>query len=60
MADYYAYFINCDGHVVGVEAISSLTDDEALNAARRLLVGSRFPSLEVWDNSQRVGVIDRE
>lgn len=60
MPDYSAYFINDTGYIVGVESIRSLTDNEALVAARRLLVGTKFPSMEVWDVSQCVAIVDRE
>lgn len=60
MSDYSAYFINDTGYIVGVESIRSLTDSEALGAARRLLVGTKFPSMEIWDVSRCVAIVDRE
>ena len=60
MPDYSAYFVNDTGYIVGVESIRSLTDNEALVAARRILVGTKFPSIEIWDASQCVAIVDRE
>jgi hypothetical protein len=60
MSDYSAYFVNDTGYIVGVESIRSLTDNEAVAAARHLLIGTRFPSMEIWDASQCVAILDRE
>jgi hypothetical protein len=60
MPDYSAYFVNGAGDVVAVESIKPLTENEALDAAHRRLVGTRFPCVEVWDLRQRLGVIHRE
>jgi hypothetical protein len=60
MLDYSAYFVNDAGHIVGVVSIESCTDDEALVAGRRLLVGTRFPCMEIWDPTHCVAIVDRE
>ena len=45
MLNYSAYFINDAGHIVGVVSLGSRTEDEALAAGLRLLVGQ---SLLAW------------
>jgi hypothetical protein len=60
MLDYSAYFVNDAGHIVGVVSIGSRTDDEALAAGRRLLVGSGFPCMEIWNLTHCVAIVDRE
>jgi hypothetical protein len=60
MLDYCAYFVNVAGHIVGVVSIGSRTDDEALVAGRRLLVGTKFPCMEIWNRTHCVAIVDRE
>jgi hypothetical protein len=60
MLDYSAYFVNDAGHIVGVVTIGSRTDDEALIAGRRLLVGTKFPRMEIWNPTRCVAIVDRE
>ena len=60
MLDYSAYFVNDAGHIVGVVSIGSRTDDEALVAGRRLLVGTKFPCMEIWNPTHCVAIVDRE
>jgi hypothetical protein len=60
MLDYSAYFVNDAGHIVGVVTIDSRTDDEALVAGRRLLAGTKFPRMEIWNPTRCVAIVDRE
>jgi len=60
MLDYSAYFVNNAGHIVGVVSIGSRTDDEAQVAGRRLLVGTKFPCMEIWNLTHCVAIVDRE
>jgi hypothetical protein len=60
MLDYSAYFVNDVGHIVGVVSIGCRTDDEALAAGRRLLVGTKFPCMEIWNPTRCVAIVDRE
>ena len=60
MLDYSAYFVNVAGHIVGVVSIGSRTDDEALVAGHRLLVGTKFPCMEIWNRTHCVAIVDRE
>ena len=60
MLDYSAYFVNDAGHIVGVASIASRTDDEVLVAGRRLLAGTKFPCMEIWNFTHCVAIVDRE
>jgi len=60
MSEYSAYLITEAGTVAGVQSVYSDNDDEALQIARRLLLETRFSSIEVWDHRNRVGTVDLE
>jgi hypothetical protein len=60
MLDYSAYLVNHAGHIVGVVSIGSRTDEEALIAGRRFLVGTKFPCMEIWNPTHCVAIVDRE
>jgi hypothetical protein len=60
MADYSAYFVNDDGYIVGVKSVTSCNESEAVIAARRLLKGTKFSCLEIWDLTGCVAIVDRE
>ena len=60
MSEYSAYLITESGTVAGVQSVHSADDGEALQIARRLLLESSFPSIEVWNQFKCVGTVDLE
>ena len=60
MSEYSAYLITEAGTVAGVQSVYSVNNDEALQIARRLLLETRFSSIEVWDQLKCVGTVDLE
>jgi hypothetical protein len=49
MAEYRAYTIGTDGHIVGFEALVCADDAEAINKVRRLVDGH---DIELWSGAR--------
>ena len=49
MAEYRAYTIGIDGHIVGFEALVCADDVEAINGAKRLVDGH---DIELWNGAR--------
>jgi hypothetical protein len=60
MLDYSAYFVNDAGHIVSVASIESRDDDEVVVAGHRLLIKTKFPCMEIWNETHCVAIVDRE
>jgi hypothetical protein len=54
MAHYRAYFMRGD-HIAAAEDVDAEDDAAALLAADQLLTGSRFASIEIWQEKRLVG-----
>ena len=57
MTIYRCYMLGNDGRICLAEAIDCLTDDAALEAAKRRLATCGHPEIEVWDRERRVGSV---
>ncbi|MBR0695569.1 hypothetical protein [Bradyrhizobium lablabi] len=51
MAEYRAYLVSVDGHIVGFEPMVCVNDEEAIERAGRLLEGG---SIELWSGARLV------
>jgi hypothetical protein len=51
MADYRAYIVGDDGHIIGFEPLVCADDGEAIEKAKRLV--DRYP-IEVWNGERLV------
>jgi hypothetical protein len=51
MADYRAYTVEVDGHFIGVEPLICHNDAEAIEIAKRLIVGH---DIELWSGPRLV------
>jgi hypothetical protein len=51
MANYRAYFVNSDGHIVSVRAIACGDDAEAIREAEKL---RDERDIELWDGTRMV------
>jgi hypothetical protein len=58
MAEYRAYLVGLDGHIIGFEPIICSGDSEAIAKAQRLLDGVH--ALEVWSGPRLVTRIQQE
>jgi hypothetical protein len=59
MADYRAYFVGDDGHIIGFEPLVCADDGEAVERAKRLVTKH---SVELWSGArlvQRLNATDR-
>ena len=54
--DYRIFFLGSDEHFTGVSVVTGVSDTEAIQAARKALVG--HPAVEVWENARMVGRLD--
>jgi hypothetical protein len=57
MAEYRAYTIGIDGHIVGFEALVCADDVEAINDAKRLVDGH---DIELWSGVRLVIRLNRK
>jgi hypothetical protein len=57
MAQYRAYTIGIDGHIVGFEALVCADDVEAINEAKRLANGD---DIELWSGVRLVTRLNRK
>jgi hypothetical protein len=56
MAEYRAYIVGIDGHIVGFQALVCADDVEAINEARRLVDGH---DIELWSGARLVIRLNR-
>jgi hypothetical protein len=57
MAEYRAYAVGIDGHIVGFEALVCADDVEAINGAKRLANGH---DIELWTGVRLVTRLNRK
>jgi hypothetical protein len=51
MANYRAYFVNSDGHIVGAHVLAGVDDISATREAEKLRDGR---DIEIWDGTRMV------
>ena len=57
MMAYRCYLLGEDGKIKSVEVIECQTDAAALEEAKRRLITSKYPMIEVWDKGRRIGMV---